>query len=462
MNPFLNPVFLIRIFNAYLNHINRLQRFSNNEISRLQNKQLKKMIKKAFLVPMYKDLYSKAGIRVNDIQSIADLQKLPIITKEHFSKYQPNDLIPSNKNINQFVKVSTSGTTGKSLSIYVDMYEIIIGLFGYLRTIQDYGISWRKNRLSIIGDFASHTAETGYVKHGLMPNSISKNAFKTIQWLDTNDLPEKVIKQLNDFKPDFIGGYTGMLGHLAVLKSQGQGKDVQPKVIASTGALLDNNLKKFIESTFNTKVFEVYGATETGPIAYQCHKAGIYHIMSDFLYLEFVDKNNRPVTSKEPGHMLVTKLYGGGTPIIRYDAINDIVAPLKEKHDCNVSGDLIYKIYGRDKIRLFRSDGKIVLASSLTSIFSRLLYQLQTSKIREMKIVQKALEEIEISIVIDEKLRNIGPSVDDIYNVLQQGFKEKFGNTVTVICKEVEKVSRDEPRIISLVDPEKIKITGFV
>ncbi len=60
-----------------------------------------------------------------------------------------------------------------------------------------------------------------------------------------------------------------MLGHLAVLKTQGYGKHVQPKLIASTGALLDPNLKKFIEETFETKVFEVYGATETGPIAYQ-------------------------------------------------------------------------------------------------------------------------------------------------------------------------------------------------
>jgi len=462
MNPFLNPIFLIRTINAYLNYIDRLNHLSNEDIIKLQNKQLQRMIKRAFSVQMYYDLYKNAGIGKNDIQSISDLNNLPIITKDHFAKYKPEGLVPSSKNINQFVKVSTSGTTGKSLSIYVDMYEIIIGLLGYLRTIHDYKISWRKNRLSIIGDFASHTAETGYVKQGLLPNSISKGAFKSIQWLDTNDPPEKVMDALNSFNPDFIGGYTGMLGHLAVLKKQGMGKEVNPKVIASTGALLDNHLKKFIESSFNSKVFEVYGATETGPIAYQCANSGIYHIMSDFLYLEFVDDNNEPVRSKEPGHILVTKLFGGGTPIIRYNAINDIVSPLYESHNCNLAGSLIHKIYGRDKIRLFRKDGKIILASSLTSIFSRLLYQLQTSKIREMKVVQTSLDKIEISIVIDEKLRNIGPSVDDIYQVFEQGFKEKFGKSITVICKEVNQVSRDEPRIISLVDPSSIRISGFV
>ena len=461
MNPFTNPVFLTRILKAYLRDINRLKRLSQLELEKLRNKQFQKMVQRAYSVPIYSDLYKKHGINKNDIKTINNIQKLPIITKEDFAKYKPNDLISSSKNITDFVKVSTSGTTGKSLSIYVDMYEIIIGLFGYLRTIQDYGLHWRKNKLSIIGDFAAHTAESGYVRRGLQPNILSKNTFNTIQWLDTNDPPEKVINELNSFQPDFIGGYTGMLGHLAVLKKQGLGRNVNPTLIASTGALLDENLKKFIEKTFKTKVFEVYGATETGPIAYQCAHSGIYHIMSDYLHLEFIRDDGAYVKSKEAGHLIVTKLFGGGTPILRYNAINDIVAPLYESHGCTVSGDLIHKIYGRDKIRLYRKDGKIILASSLTSIFSRLLYELQTSKIREMKVIQKNLDEIEINVVIDEKLRNTDPPIEEIYKVFEKGFKEKFGKSTIVQCNEIKHVPRDEPRIISLVDPKSIKLSGY-
>ena len=462
MNPFLNPVFLYRIAKGYFFDISRLHRFSPQQLRKYQNKQLKKMIDKAFMVPMYQDIYEAEGINKEDINVIEDLQKLPIIKKEDFMRYESSDLIPKNKSIDDFVKVSTSGTTGKSLSIYVDMYEIIMGLFGYLRTIQDYGLSWRKDRLSIIGDFAPHTAETGYVKRGLLPSTVFKNAFKTIQWLDTNSEPEEVMADLEAFKPQFIGGYTGMLGHLAVLKTQGHGVEVKPKLIASTGALLDPHLKKFIEQAFRTKVFEVYGATETGPIAFQCAQKGIYHIMSDLLHLEIIDGTGKMVSSKEGGHLVVTKLFGGGTPIIRYNAINDIVAPLYEPHTCNLAGDLIYKIYGRDKIRLFRNDGKIILASSLTSIFSRLLYELKTSKVREMKVIQHTFDDIEIQVVIDEGLRNKGPSIDEIFSVFTQGFKEKFGSSVVVRCHEVDKVSRDEPRIVSRVDPASISFSGYI
>jgi phenylacetate-CoA ligase len=462
MNPFLNPVFLWRIAKGYFMDISRLQRLNEDQLVAYQSKQLRKMVDRAFSVPMYKTIYERYGVEKKDIQIIEDLSKLPVITKDDFSKFDERDLIPINRELSDFVKVSTSGTTGKSLSLYVDMYDIIMGLFGYLRTIKDYGISWRKEKITIIGDFAPHTAETGYVKRGLLPHLIFKNLFSTIQWLDTNGKPEDIMAELNAFQPAFIGGYAGMLGHLAVLKSRGEGGEVNPRLIASTGAVLDSNLKQFIEDSFQAKVFEVYGATETGPIAYQCEQKGIYHVMSDFLYVECLDETYRKVPSKSPGHLVVTKLYGGGTPIIRYNAINDIVAPLYEKHDCHLSGALLHRIYGRDTIRLFRKDGKIVLSSSLTSIFSRLIYELQTSKIREMKVIQESLDRIIISVVVDDSLRDEEPSLDSIFSLFQKGFKQVFGESVSIVCREIDSVDRDEPRIISKVDPSSMKLTGFV
>ncbi len=462
MNPFLNPLFFFQVVNSYFRDIDRLRRWDEHQLQSYQNKQVRNIMRKAFSTPLYHDTYKNAGISKDDIKTIDDLVKLPIVSKDDFKKYDAKGIIPNNINQSSLITVSTSGTTGKSLTIYVNMYEIIMGLFGYLRTIREYGFHWRQQRLSIIGDFAPHTAESGYVKRGLAPNILFPSLFKNIQWLDTNDKPEKVLDGLNHFKPDFIGGYTGMLGHLSVLKSQGYGKNIQPRAIASTGALLDPRLKDFIETNFNTNVFEVYGATETGPIAFQCKEQKIYHCMSDLLHLEFIDEHKNPVASRQPGHLIVTKLFGGGTPIIRYDAINDIVAPLYEDHNCGLLGNLIDKIYGRDSIRLYRKDGKIVLASSLSSIFSRLLYELQTSKVREMKVVQQTLNHIDIQLVIDVLIEEKGPSIQDITHVLEKGFKEKFGADTTISFQEVTSVSRLEPRILSLVDPTSLKITGFM
>ena len=72
------------------------------------------------------------------------------------------------------------------------------------------------------------------------------------------------------------------------------------------------------------------------------------------------------------------------------------------------------------------------------------------------------VDEIEIQVVVDENLRNIGPSLDKIFEVFVNGFKEKFGNSVSVTCHEVKEVNKNEPRILSRINPSEIKITGYI
>lgn len=460
MNPFYNPIFLSKIAKAYLFDIQRLKKISDVKLKRYQDHQLKKMVRFAYTVPLYHDKYKKARVHPNDISGIKDLRKLPLISKEDIKQYYPDGIISSKTSREQLVEIATSGTTGKSLSIYVDMFDIVIGLFGYIRAIKEYEINWRKHKLTIIGDFAFHTAESGYISKGLQLRLQSDFLFKNIQWLDTNDEPKKIIKKINRFNPDFIGGYAGMLGHLALLKEKGFGKNISPKYIASTGAVLDKTLKEFIETTFDAHLFEVYGATETGPIAFECKQGG-YHIMSDLLYLEFL-KDDMPVNSGEAGKLVVTKLFGKGTPIIRYDAINDIVALRYEKCDCNLSGDMIKKIYGRDDLSLLLPSGRVLLPSSFSEIYSRVLYGLKTNKLKDTQIIQHNLTKIEIQIVIDKKIRDASPSVEEIFSLVRKGFQEKVGPEVDIIVKEVKKVSKGGPRIISKVDKSKFGIKEYV
>jgi len=459
MNSFYNPVFLSKVLKSYLFEIDRLKKINEKELINYQNKQIKKMVKFAFTVPLYHDKYKKFGIYPDDIKTIKDLEKIPTVSKDDFKNYYPDGIVSSEIDKNKLIQVSTSGTTGKSLSIYVDMFDIVVGLFGYIRSIKEHGINWRKDKLTIIADFAPHTVETGYINRGLQLNLNLNIFFKNIQWLNTNDPPEEIIKQIDNFKPDFIGGYLGMLGHLALLKENGFGKNISPRAIAATGAPLTLPLKNLIKKSFNAEIFESYGSTESGPIAFTC-KNGKFHVMSDFVYLEFF-KNGKPVISEEAGKLVITKLYGKGTPIIRYDAINDIVSPLLETCDCGLSGSLLKKIYGRDDISIYTADGRILLPSSFGSIFGKILYELKTNKLKNVRIIQHSLSKIEIQVVIDEDLREKGPSVEKIFSVIKDGFKEKIGDNVEFITKEVKNIDTNKPRIISKVDPSKIKIIGY-
>ncbi|MBU0498256.1 MAG: hypothetical protein KKC68_07935 [Candidatus Thermoplasmatota archaeon] len=460
MNPYLNPWFLLRILKAYLFDIDRLKRFSAQDLQHFQNKQIRKQLQFTLTVPVYQKLYTDAGISVDTVQSIEDINKLPYIGKHELKNAYPDGLVPPRISRRHLVEVATSGTTGKSLAIFVDQFDIVMGLFGYLRTLREYGLSWRRNRISIIGDFAPHTAESGYIRRGLEPRFKLGFLFKNIQWLDTNAQPTVVMDELNVFKPDFIGGYVGMLGHLALLKEQGKGEQVHPQVIASTGAVLDPQLKNFIEKSFGCPVFEAYGTTETGPIAYECHKGG-YHVLSDLIHVE-VETQGKPAPIGSPGHLIVTKLFGRGTPILRYTAINDIVALDPQPCTCGMPGVMIKRIYGRDDLSLLLPEGRVLLPATVAGIYSRVLYELKTTKLTDTRLVQHDEHTLQIQIVIDHSQDDIGPSVAMIKKVLLEGFQEKLGPAVTISVVEVDTLKDHERRIVTHVNPTDYIITGYV
>ncbi|MFO7677436.1 MAG: hypothetical protein R6V50_03520 [Thermoplasmatota archaeon] len=459
MNPFYNPVFLSKVLKSYLFDINRLKRFDTNQLQRFRDKKFKHIVEFAYTVPLYHDIYRSHGIHPDDITGLKDIKHLPFVTKEDIKKYYPLGIISKNTSPNNFVEVSTSGTTGKSLSIFVDMFDVVMGLFGYLRTIREYGLNWRSSKLTIIGDFASHTAETGYIKKALQPKTKSSFIFKNIQWLDTNASPLDNIKQISTFEPDFIGGYVGMLAHMALLKEQGHGTNIRPSVIACTGSVLDPQLRNYIKDCFNAQVYEVYGATETGPIAFEC-KHGGYHVMSDLLHLEFIDDKGENV-EKKPGKLVVTKLFGRGTPIIRYNAINDIVEPSSKKCSCDISGDVIKKIYGRETLSILLADGTRLMPTAFAEIFSKLLYQLKTTKIIDTRIIQKDMSSLDIDIVIDKKQHD-NASVEQIISIIQTGFEQIVGPGVTVRVKQVKSLGKQKKRIVSKISDDALKTEKYI
>ena len=459
MNPFYNPIFLSKILGKYLFDIDRLKNYNEKELNRFRDKALRNIVRYAYTVPLYHEKYKKAGIHPDYINKIKDIEKLPVITKEDIKKYYPKGIISSNTKKEKLLEISTSGTTGKKLAIYQDMYDVVQWFFNHIRVIREHEINWRKDRLTIIADLAPHTIENGFIMKGLLGN-LNSSFLRNMQWLNTNNKPDELIKEINQFKPDFLGGYPGMLGHLALLKEQGYGEKINPKVIASTGGILDKNLRNLIQEVFNAPIFELYSTTETGTIAFQC-KEGHYHVMSDLVHLEVL-KDGKPVNSKEPGKLIITKLYGNGTPIIRYNAINDIIAPLYEKTNCNIIGDLIDRVYGRDDLALYFSNGRILLPSSISEIYSKVLYELKTTILKDTKIIQNNMNSVDIELVFDEKQKESSLNFEKVFSLIKKGFEEKVGSDVDIRIKKVDKIHRKMSRIVTKINKKNFEIKQYI
>ena len=406
---------------------------SRDAIERYRRKAFRRVLKYAMKVPMYREKYK--GIDIDSI-TIDKIEKLPIITKEDIRKNFPHGIVPPNFDFKKAHMVSTSGSTGQPTSIYTDFYTIIKALMGFVREIKEYGINWRKDRMTIIADLTPHAIEEAYL---VKPPIKLDN----MQLLHVGDDAEKMIAKINQFKPKFIGGYPGILRALAILKKKGYGEDIEPEIIASSGAVLDEYTKKYIENAFNARIYDVYGSTEAGPIAFECRR-GNYHIHWDMVHVEVLDDDLMPVDYGKAGHIVVTKLYGNATPIIRYNGLNDFIIPLDEECECGINTPLIGRIAGRKADSIIMPSGKIIPPSAITGIPAKVMHELGTDKIEQFQIIQTSRDKVEIRIVIDEALRNTGPSMEQLFNELKKRFEKAFNHEVNVEIKEVREIKKPE------------------
>jgi len=437
MNPFLNPLTLAKVTKYYISDVDRVWK-SKSVIEKYRSRAFKKILKYAMKIPMYRKKYK--GIDIDRI-TIDNIEKLPILTKEDIRKNFPNGIVPPNFNFEKAHLVSTSGSTGQPTSIYTDFYTIIKALMGFLREIREYGINWRKDRMTVIADLTPGSAEEAYLNKTAIPTLKPVFLMNNMQLLHVGEDAEKMIEKIDKFKPKFIGGYPGILRALAVLKRKGYGKNIEPEIMASSGAVLDDYTKNYIEEAFNAKIYDVYGSTEAGPIAFEC-RHGNYHIHWDMVHVEVLDDEFEPVNYGKEGHIVVTKLYGNATPIIRYNGLNDFIIPLKNECDCGINTPLIGRIAGRKADSIIMPSGRIIPPSAITGIPAKVMHSLGTDKIQQFQIIQTDRHRVEVLIVIDDELRNIGPSIEKIFYELKKKFEEAFNGEMEVEIKEVKEIKK--------------------
>jgi phenylacetate-coenzyme A ligase PaaK-like adenylate-forming protein len=180
-----------------------------------------------------------------------------------------------------------------------------------------------------------------------------------------------------------------------------------------------------------------------GVVAFECHKGGSYHVNSDFVFVEFLDDENKSVLYGKPGNIVVTRLYGKATPIIRYSGLEDLVTPIKSKQDCGITSQMIGYIEGRKMDLVILPDGRNIAPFHVTTIPAIAMEKLNTFKIKQFQIIQHKVNEIEVLVIIDEKERNIGPSVETIFKEIKKLFKEKTSKEVNIIINEVDEIEKD-------------------
>jgi len=101
--------------------LSRSQWFKPAELKRLQEKRLRAIIRHVYEnVPLYHRKFDSAGVKPSDIRTVEDLTKIPFTTKKEVKSGIPDEIIARGYDVNECVRMSTSGTSGGPMPVFYD------------------------------------------------------------------------------------------------------------------------------------------------------------------------------------------------------------------------------------------------------------------------------------------------------------------------------------------------------
>ncbi len=466
MNPFINPLITIPFIRNYILDPGRIERSSPRNVNRYRDRAFRKMISYAYTVPVYKKKYKEAGINPKDIRTIKDIKKIPFVSREDFSENFPDGIIPPNFKKEKGHVICTGGTTtkyccnsgSKPVCTYTDIPTLLRGSLISLRENRFFKLNFRKTRFAHIGNFNPFKFDEVFEKN-VASHIKSFLPFHNYLSMQASNRTKEILEKLDTFRPDVIISYPAIFQDLTFLMRKGFGENIRPKLLLVGGAMLDEYTRHYVEDIFRCKMFNTYASCEAGAeISFECTERN-WHIHSDFFHLEAVDEDMLPVGPGERGRLVITKLWGSGTPIIRYTGMEDwITLGNGEKCSCGIKSPILGgPVEGRIASNIILPNGNVYSPSKFLFITS-VLKNLNTFKVKKFQIVQNEIDEIDILIVIDEDLRSIGPSFKEIAWKIKKVYQEKVGPGVTISVKEVEEIEDDldtgkpAPIVISYVN----------
>ena len=352
------------------------------ELRNIQNEKLRRLIDHAYHhVPFYRERFKKINLHPDDIRTIDDLQKIPVIDKDDFHQSENSDLIDKKiKNIDQLITLHTSGSSGKTLHFFADHGYNQIRKAQFLRPYLTNGNGLFDRVLWFRA--TPRSKQPFHERLGFL---------KTYQ-LDAGMDPLIQIKSIQTLKPAMMRGY-GSTFHLMASKILEENISVPPpRIIFTDSELLSTASRRKIEKAFQTRVIDVYGTFETENVAYECHKHEGYHMAIDCVIMEFLKEGN-PVKPGEVGEIVFTVLDNYTFPFIRYN-IHDLAAYTDRPCSCGRTFPLMKIIAGRMYDYAKKSDGTKISSTPLTSHMWFL-----GKYIHEFQVIQEDIDQFSVLIV---------------------------------------------------------------
>ena len=411
----------------YLKWLNKTQWWKPEQLEELQNKKLRALIKHAYeKVPYYHRIFKERGLTSNDIKTVEDLQKLPILTKDEIRKNFAELMAKDFENWKP-IQNATSGSTGEPLRYYITKNNLSIGWASGFRAWSWAGYKLGDKRVTLAGSslLPSHMSFKKRFRY-LLERNLPLSSLNM-----TEDVMEEYAQKIIKFKPKYIRGYPSALSILAKFLTENGIHDIQPVAVFTTAETLLPYQRKIIEDVFGCDVLDGYGCRDGGANAMECPEHSGCHIASEQVVMEFV-KGGEKVSSGEMGEIIATDLHNYAMPFIRY-AAGDVGIPTDEVCSCGRGLPLLKSIEGRVLDIISLENGTMLSGLPLTDEFEYIEKE-KSGTFKQYQIVQESKNKLLIKIV-----KGDGYTQEDTRRILK-GIKKHVGGSMDIKVEFVNNI----------------------
>lgn len=313
----------------------------------------------------YRELYDSAGVDVETVRSLEDLQRLPFTTPEDVARGGFRFLCVSQGQVEKPVSYISTGTTGLKKRVFFSRRDIA-DIMDFLAVGMDT-VAMPGSVVQILLPDAQGRGIGPLLAKALQAGGL--RAYATGMELDS----EEQIRQTMENRPDIWFGDAATV--YRITKQCERGCDLSSlgvRIMFLTMEHVSESVTRNLERIWNCRVCTHYGLTEMGwGLAVDCPSGQGYHYNEFGVVAELVDPmTGRPVgLDGAEGELVFTSLGREAMPLIRYRS-HDIATLTSKPCSCGCGLQTMGHIGRRmEGVRTLEGGGQIYPAMFDDAVF---------------------------------------------------------------------------------------------
>ncbi len=397
-------------------------------------------------VPYYRKKMEEKGITPDDIKGVADLHKLPFITKSDLRDAYPYGLMGAPAS--ECVRIhSTSGTTGKRVVAFYTQNDVDLWEDCCARALVAAGAT-NEDVCHVAYGYGLFTGGAGL--HG----GSHKVGCLTLPMSSGNT--DRQLQFMTDLGSTIICCTPSYAAYLAEsIYERGIRDQIKLKAGIFGAEAWSEEMRRDIENKLGIRAYDIYGLTEiSGPgVAFECEAQMGMHINEDHFIAEIIDPETLEVLPEgSKGELVFSCITKEGFPLLRYRT-RDICVLTREPCPCGRTHIKMSKPMGRsDDMLIIR--GVNVFPSQIETVLLE-----QGYPANYQLVVDRVNNSDTLEIMVEMNPENFSDSLRQITEMeksLVSALKAMLGIAAKVKLVAPKTIARSEGKAVRIIDNRKI------